>query len=214
MMIVIVIIGILATVVFYGIKDKSGNVKKVMTAVIQTLQERKSSAIRLNQANSEGIANQSPLMIDFANPETTATLRIEGIDADRDGRDDNSGYALTRWNDSQSRWDLAYEGKQLDLPDGWSVIVSSDDLGKTPEIPGSQLTTSIEFDESGRPAAIPSGASGKRKGTEAPFWAVYFSDGEVKRPTVVAVAIHGSGLFERWTFDRDTGTWLGNGGRE
>lgn len=214
LMIVLVIVGIVAAFVFYGIKDKSGSVKKVLSAVEQTLEERKSAAIRLNQANAEGLASQSPISLDFANPASTAPLKIDGIDSDRDGRDDNSGAALTRWNETEAKWNFAYEGKQLVLPDGWKVIGSTNDLGKTPEIPGSQLTTSLEFDEAGRPASFPNSASGKRKGEEAPFWAIYFKDGDYKRPTVVAVGIHGSGLIEQWTYDRDTGRWLGNGGRE
>lgn len=214
LMIVIVIVGILAAFTFYGIKDKSGGVKKVLSAVDQTLQERKTAAIRLNQANSQGIANLDPVPIDFADGATTAPLRIDGADANRDGIDDNSGETLTRWDAAAAKWNFAYEGKPLALPDGWTVIADTDDLGKTPEIPGSELTTSIQFDEQGRPSAVPTAASGKRKGDEAPFWVIYFRDGQYKRPTVAAIAVHGSGLIEQWTYDRDEGIWLGSGGRE
>lgn len=214
LMIVLVITAILAAFVLYGMRDKSGNVKKVLTAVEQTLQERKTAAIRLNQANGEGLENYDSVTVDFTDLGTTAALKIDGADADRNGIDDNSGEPLTRWNASTRKWNYAYEGKPLSLPDGWTVIENTDGLGKTPEITGSELTTSIQFDEQGRPASIPTSVAGKRKGDEASFWAIYLKDGDYKRPLVVAIVVHGSGLIEQWTYDRDTGSWLGIGGRE
>mgnify|MGYP002785173903 CR=1 FL=1 len=213
LLITVVIGGILALFILNGFKDQGRNLKQVLHKAEQRLEERRSAAQRLGQANAEGIEEFSPVTINFADPATTRTLKIDGVDLNRDGQDDNSGQNLTRWNRSAARWDFYYEGEELKLPANWELVTKIEELGDIPPIPNSELTTSIGFNEEGRPATVPDSPTAPTGSDEAPFWAIYFIDRKGGK-IAVAVAVHGSGLLESWTFAANSNKWLGNGGRE
>lgn len=206
---------ILAAFVLIGFSGKGSGGKKTLQLIEQSLRERQTSAVRLASANKTSSVAVAPLVINFADETTTARLKIDGVDLDRNGFDDNSGTKLTRWLDARQAWDYAYEGSPLKLPTGWVVVTSAEEFGDIPQIPNSRFTTEITFDADGRPPSIPvSPTKGKdeKKLDEAPFWAIYLKD--VKADDIaVAVAVHGSGLVEGWTFDFSRRVWTGNGGR-
>lgn len=213
LLIAVIITGILATFILSGFKENGRSLKQVINKVEQRLEERRTAAKRLSQANEEGMKSFSPVTINFADLSTTRTLRIDGVDLNRDGKDDNSGENLTRWNQSSAAWEYRYEGEELKLPAGWQVITKTQDLGTIPQISNSQLITLISFSEEGRPAEVPNSPTTSTRADEAPFWAIYLLD--VKSGKIaVAVAIHGSGLIESWTYAEHNGKWYGSGGRE
>lgn len=214
LLIVIVIAGSLAAYFLYTSRDKSREVKQIQTAVERCLQERRTSSIRLYQAAGEGIISVTPVEINFLNPATTAPLRTEGVDANNDGIDDNTRGQITKYNSSSNQWNYGYDQGAgiLELPKGWMLVGNGDLL--MPEIPNSEATFSIRFDESGRPADSPTHATPSNRELEAPFWAIYFLDTRSNNRIVAAVAVHGSGMIEIWNYDPDERKWRGFGGRE
>lgn len=212
LMIVLIITGILAAFILPSLRNNSGDGKKVIGGIERSLQERRASAIRLNQANAQGTRSTSPVVISFNDLATTAELKIDGADANRDGIEDLSGVSLTRFNEGSGAWNYAYEGLPLQIPSGWAIVSNAADLGAIPTVPNSQLVTTIGFDEAGKPVGTPAVTPVAGR-DEAPFFVVYARDTKATN-IAVAVAIHQSGLIEKWTYNLADGIWTGNGGRQ
>jgi prepilin-type N-terminal cleavage/methylation domain-containing protein len=178
-----------------------------------------------------------PLPIDFSSLETTGSLRIDGPDADKDCYDDVTGKSLTCLIEAHGRgvWQPALNPDALVLPSEWHVLTNAGEANINLVGGGSRgrgvLATEIGFDGSGRAYARNSGSGewvgmplGAESGAEpseegAPFWAVYFvqfkkGSAEKKGGVVssdvnaaVAIAIHPSGLIERFRYDGNE--WIG-----
>ena len=226
LMIVIVIITIAAAFAGWAWSGQRGNQRIAIDEIVKVLEERKTSAARLLDSAHEGNRNLDPVSIDFTDNQTTAPLRIEGADANGDGVDDDNGRRLTRWNQAAKKWDYAYEGEPLKLPDGWTIVLNPEEL-KMPEIRDAVLATNLAFDEERRPASRPREAievieptaarsaadAGLGGGVDVPFWCVYLRDAK-SDDIGFAIAIHNSGQLELWRYDFDAKTWSGYGGRQ
>lgn len=219
LMIVLVIIGILAAFVIPAFRyaSNAGNGKRLLNAISQVIEERKTAAVRLNQsAINGGDRPDQPVTVSFAALSTTASLKTDGKDENRDGIEDYSGVKITRWgNDPRTGrkgWNYAYEGLPVKLPANWEIVQSVADLGVIPQIPNSELVTTFLFDAQGRPNSF-AAASITSSRDESPFFVVYARDTAAAN-IAVAVAVHGSGLIEQWTYNFDDGVWRGRGGRK
>lgn len=233
LLIVMAVIGIL---VGYAISRNAGNAAstgggdRALEEVERRLSERHDAAIRLNQITAPtSLENYTapPVDIDFGNPSTTVPLMTEGVDANSDGLDDNTGTAITRLNSTGSggslvSWRYSYENSpQLSLPTGWQIATSQSQLGSIPLIGGGTsgrgvLATQIGFDGKGRAyvrdgtgqwSSLPSGSDASSSSVQsAPFWVVYvvFPSGTQSGSTplaAAAISIHPTGQLERWRWD-------------
>lgn len=196
------------------------------------LRERHAAALRLNRVlEPTSLENyrQPPVLIDFLDPQSTRSLLTEGVDANNDGRDDNTGQTITRFlppstAGSTGTWSYQYRGSSFTLPTGWRVASSAADMGGIPLVGNGLgiLTTRIGFDAKGTALGdvnrdgiyevLPNHYQGV--GTnyatidlnrEGYFWAIYLTDGTEAR----AIACHGSGLVESWRWDPDGRAWRG-----
>ncbi len=154
------------------------------------------------------------MSIDFATPETTRSLRLEGTDADDNGTDDLTGLALTRFvppaaAGGTGTWSYAYEGSPLTLPTGWRLATTETELSPIPLIPLGTPVTMIAFGPTGLVTTLPASAGTTDPARELPFPAFYFTDGN----EAVAVAVHRTGLTEFWRWDASTESWRGHGDR-
>ncbi|MCY7375265.1 MAG: hypothetical protein LH472_04755, partial [Pyrinomonadaceae bacterium] len=124
-------------------------------------------------------------------------------------------------------WRIARRDDALILPDGWRIARRASDLGDIPLIAGGSdgrgvLVSQIGFDGDGRAYAfqrrvtggtwdaLPDGAvvSDTPILSETPFWTVYFVGSANDRAVAaVGVAIHPSGLIERFRYDGSR--WIG-----
>jgi type II secretory pathway pseudopilin PulG len=201
---IVIVLLILTIVTAFSVTQFSsaGQEERFIQQAARRVRERRVAAIRLNplqaQTSLETYA-QSPLVIDLLDLPSTATLTLDGP----------TGNPVTQFNASSSTWTYVYEGQPLVLPTGWRVASSTAELAPIPAIPGSRgvFATSFGFLGDGTPSpAPPSGSTS----SEAPFWAVYFTNGLEAR----AVAVHATGLIEIWRYGPSTGPWRGFGGRQ
>lgn len=226
-MIVVAIVGIVAALTIARLANRDDAVR-LGQAAAQRVRERRAAAIQLNSlSNPTRLQNyiQPPVTIDFTNLETTRGLRIDGVDADGDGVDDNSGQQLTRFvppehAGSVGSWSYAYQGEPLQLPAGWRIVVRDSDLGTIPTIPLGVIETSINFTPEGKvgnqpPVSPPDGKVSIDPpiinidpNRESPFPAIYFTNGNA----AIAIAVHVTGP-EFWQWDQSSGSWLGYANR-
>src|SRR5438105_6000645 len=99
LLIVMVIIVIVAGLAFTRFSGRDDGVR-LGQDVARRIRERRAAAIQLNALTAATQLEQfvqPPVRIDFADAETTRSLRLEGKDADRDGYEDTSGLALTHF---------------------------------------------------------------------------------------------------------------------
>jgi type II secretory pathway pseudopilin PulG len=226
---VIICVAVLLIVAAVAFPNLSGRGRKqgLLDSVAPRVISRRAEAKRLaplGAPTSQENYTQPPLAIDFTNLGRTSPLRIEGGDANNDFRDDATGLPLTRFNTNTKTWSYAFEGSPLTMPDGWRVASSAEGLppgvslisadGRTLGIP----VAAVGFDSAGDawgdrngdgvPESPPSSlSSAAPPNAEAPFWALYFTDGE----TACAVAVHATGLVEAWSYSG--GSWKGRAGR-
>jgi prepilin-type N-terminal cleavage/methylation domain-containing protein len=213
-----------------------GGAERVLDEVAARLGERRAEAVRLNGEDRRLSLEQvtaPPLPINFAVLPETASLRIEGQDENSDCLDDFTHAALTclRVREPNSAvWELAFNDDALRLPDGWTVLERPDEFTGLPLIGDGLkgrgvLATAFAFNAQGLALAREPGSANwlaYPTGTmlnstphinDAPFWAVYFvvpgAGPERNRAftAAVAVAVHPSGLVEKFRFD--DGQWLG-----
>lgn len=233
MLIVILMIGLIAALSFpslYKSKTEVGGAERVLEQAAVRVVERRSEAIRLNSEDRR-VATEKyipPLPMDFTSLPSTASLITEG-DSDGDCLDDVTGEAVTcvRTTGLATTWSIARRNDALILPDGWKLALTAADLGDIPLIANGSdgrgiLATQIGFNGDGRAyayqrrgttgtwGALPDGAvvSSTPILSEAPFWTVYFV-GSVNDKVVAAVgiAVHPSGLIERFRYDGSR--WIG-----
>lgn len=168
LLLVIAVIGILSAYAVsrsYGNANSTGGGERAIQEVERRLSERRDAAIRLNQLlTPTSLENFTapPVVIDFNDPSSTRPLLTEGVDANGDGVDDNTGAPITRITPpsspgGQATWNYGYDNAPaLTLPAGWSLVTSQSQLGSIPLIgAGTQgrglLATSFGFDSRGRP---------------------------------------------------------------
>jgi prepilin-type N-terminal cleavage/methylation domain-containing protein len=243
LLIVIVIIGIVAGLAFNSRlvrPDAAFGGPRAVGEVTKRLLERQTAAVRLNPKRGDNTLDgftMPPVEIDFAAPATTRALVTDGVDEDGDGRDDNSGEALTKavapanagTPGAVGTWSYAYAGKDLSLPTGWRIATSAADLGSIQLIASGQagrgvLATRFGFDERGRalasstpagtlsatPPGSPTGAAALAAGpAAAPFWALYLVGPGGN--SAAAVVVHPTGALESWRWNGTT--WEGFGHR-
>ena len=217
--------------------SETGGAERVLDEVAARLAERRADAVRLNgQERREGLEDFAapPLPFDFADFGKTGSLRLDGEDADGDCVDDVTHTTLTCLRLGRSpdvpAWQLACNEDALRLPDGWSVALHRNQLYGIPLIAGGErgrgvLVTALGFTANGQALArLPDSAEWSAypddavtnetpNANDAPFWAVYFTalgPGTVRNrevTAIVAVAVHPSGLVEKFRYDG--GEWLG-----
>lgn len=241
MLIVMAVIGIL---VGYALSrngataSTAGGGERALDEVERRLYERHDAAVRLNRlAAPTSLENYTapPVEIDLTNATTTRALLIEGVDANGDGRDDNTGSTLTSLAPpatagGQGTWNYSYENSQaLALPIGWRILTAPEQLGAIPQIGLGQqgrgvLATGFGFDGQGRAmvrnaagvwTTLPVGSLATADSPQtAPFWAVYMvqTQGAANNTAgvgaaAVAISVHPTGQFERWRWDGTT--WRG-----
>lgn len=219
LMIVIAIIGLLAAFVIPSFRNanNAGDGKRILSRLSQVVEERKTGAVRLNQsAINAGERPDQPVTVNFTSLATTAPLKTDGKDENRDGIEDVSGVKITRWGNNpvtgKKGWLYGYEGIPLKLPTNWIIVNSVAELGTIPQIPNSELSTTLRFDAQGRPSVLASADTPAGR-DESPFFVVYARDTGAGN-IAVAVALHGSGLVEQWNYNFEDGQWHGRGGRQ
>lgn len=219
---VIVVVAFIASFAFsrfLSTREDAGSGERTLEQVASRIQMRRTEAIRLNglRVATSIETETAPLVeINFADLATTASLVIDGTDADDDGLDDASGESLTRLVGNY--WQYAYRADALAPATEWNIneqensnLIASGSGGRG--IP----VTRIGFDGDGRAYGyldgtwrdFPTGALMDEQ--KPPFWAVYMSKGE-QGNIAVAVAVYPSGSIEKFRFDGNT--WRGWRGRE
>lgn len=238
LMVVITLVGVVSAMAYAylnGRQDRAAGAERALRDVARCLQERHAAAIRLRslrQATSLERYQSPPVEIDLLSADSTRELVTDGVDADGDGRDDNTGATITALAPPQGGqfnavgvWQYAYAGNPLTLPTGWSVAARQSDLGANiPLIAGGDggrgvLVTRLGFDDRGEAEVsdgaghwqrLPAGATAdSATAALAPFWAVYIVDDG--GDAAVAVAVHPTGTLEMWHWDG--AQWSGFGRR-
>lgn len=216
LVIVIALIIIVAGLAFRTLSGRDDSVR-LGQDVSRRIRERRAAAIQLNQLRSATRLErfvQPPITIDFATPETTRSLWLEGTDADDDGNDDVSGRPLTHFvppaaPGGTGTWSYAYQGGAFQIPAGWHLAATAADLDPIPLIPMGVPTTAVSFTREGRVANNPATAGTTDPNQQTPFLAVYLTNGSDAQ----AVAVHPTGLTEFWRWDSAAGAWRGFGDR-
>lgn len=192
----------------------------LITEAARRTRQRRAEAVQLNAATgTNGIErgfSQPPLVIDFAQPETTRTLRIEGSGATHlacpPTHPRTSVGLCEKINSDGTRertlgtWDYQYVGLALRTKGGWNVALDNADLGRVPQMEGTRLTTQLEFTSNGR--LRPVNANPADTAQPATVWAIYFVKGD---NDARALLVTDAGQVEvcRW----DDGAWRGFGDR-
>ena len=235
-LIIITIVSAIAISYAYSGASEVGGGERVLEEVSARIVERRAEAVRMNGDDRRARLQEfevAPLPIDFSDLSKTASLRTEGTDTDRDCVDDVTQKPITCLNISgnQAEWSLAFNDDALSLPTGWQILAKRNRYNVIPTIgDGSNgrgvQVSAIAFDATGKAQAkeigsdqwvnMPTGAvqSDTPSANEAPFWAIYFyvpGGGGIlnQQPpkALVAVAVHPSGLVERFRYD--DGEWIG-----
>lgn len=214
LLIVIIIIGLIASFAFsrfLSVQD-AGSGERAVSAVAAKIGQRRDEAVRLNGLTvSTSLESQTaPLVtIDFGDLPTTASLFIDGTDANRDGIDDDTLAPLTRLQ--SNNWSYAYRPDRLQLPGSWTILQNPPTtVGNISDGRGVPVTR-VGFDGDGRAYGYVSGVWQKYPALSSssspaaallgeqntPFWAVYIGS----RENAVAVAIYPSGQTEKFRFD-------------
>lgn len=216
LVIVLALIIIVAGLAFRTLSGRDDSVR-LGQDVTRRIRERRAAAIQLNQQRSASQPEQfvqPPVTIDFAAPETTRSLWLEGTDDDDDGNDDISGRPFTRFippgaPGATGAWVYAYQGSALRLPAGWRLAATAADLDPIPLIPLGTPATTVSFTREGTVANNPATAGTTDTNQQTPFLAIYLTDGTDAQ----AVAVHATGLTEFWRWDSAAGAWRGFGDR-
>lgn len=205
-----------------------GNAERLLAEAVGRVRMRRQEARHLRPLGAptahEGWT-QPPLIIDFGRLERTAPLRIDGAATNYDGRDAESGLPLTHFDVTRGTWEYVYEGVPLRPPGGWRLAADAtqlpdgaglikDSAGKPQGVPVSAIGFDArgmawaDRDGDGLAESAPEALAEAAVGSDMPFWAVYFTDGE----TAVAVAVYSTGVEEAWRWSPGDG-WRGWRGR-
>lgn len=215
----VIVVALIIIVAGLALRTLSGRDDSVRLGqdVTRRIRERRAAAIQLNQQRAASQLEQfvqPPVTIDFAAPETTRSLWLEGTDADDDGNDDISGHPLTRFipagtPGASGTWVYAYQGSALQLPAGWRLAATAADLAPIPLIALGTPATTVSFTREGTVANNPATAGTTDPNQQTPFLAIYLTNGSDAQ----AVAVHATGLTEFWRWDSAAGAWRGFGDR-
>lgn len=236
LMVVIAIIILISSITVHRLYSSSlevGGAERLLDEVASRISERRAEARRLNgddrRVDLESFTVE-PLPIDFSDLSWTGSLNTEGADSDGNCEDDHTGRDLTCLivSGERAEWRLAFNDDALKLPTGWQVARNSRVI-RVPLIGNGMngrgvLASAFGFDADGKAYAkefgsnewknIPTGALKSEQPTanDAPFWAIYFvvSGGVIRGSepnALVAVAVHPSGLVEKFRYDN--GEWIG-----
>ena len=228
MVLVVAIISLVCALAFsrlLGGNDGGGGERVIADAAVR-ITERRDEAVRLNGnlARTSLEEQTAPLVVvDFAGANAGASLIIDGVDADGDHRDDDSGDLLTHLENND--WIYSYRNDALKLPTGWSVLTTNRVarvklIGNGKNGQGA-LVTRIGFDAAGRAYGFerdewqrfPIGTEPSGSADTSPFWAVYFVNStetpnrQTRVRSMVAIAVYPSGHTEKFRFDGEN--WLG-----
>jgi hypothetical protein len=215
-----------AFVVNLSSRDGAGEI--VVRDAARRLRLRRAESIRLSAGLGadavERSAWQPSVTLDFADPPTTAALRL-GNCADAAvtrircpaGEPSPSCYCLDADQKPEPAvaWDYRYQGGEMRLPAGWAVARAAKDLPPgVPELPNSQLTTLVSFATAGQVSPVDTKTPPPAQEVPAKVWAIYFTDGE---ETVRALTVNESGFVEIWRWQPrggdGGGDWQGFGNR-
>lgn len=241
--VIALVVGASAAFVSRSRPDQQGAAERVLTDLKRVVTTRQAQARQLNTASRvggtslEAGVNAFDIKVDFAQLETTRDLALDGVDADSDGLDDNTGQQLARFVGAD--FVPAYTGQALRLPTGWRIALTPDEMGGIPMIAGGAgqrgrpaqcvvFTADGSTLPYGRNAAQPANCGGGGDnavitGTSrssylspstSPFLAVYAvftPPGSEDADAAVALAVYPAGYVEgfRW----DGGQWVGYNGR-
>jgi prepilin-type N-terminal cleavage/methylation domain-containing protein len=200
----------------------SGSAEKAIETVAEKVAGRRDEAIRLNglAAATSLETEVAPLVeIDFSDPETTASLIINGDDTNGDHLDDDTGEVLTYL--SGNVWQYSYRDDPMKLPSSWNIVPEGN-LTVQPIYGRGRgtLVTRIGFDATGHVYGFHNGAWQKYPADsstnqqESPFWAIYLERsgaGQNQETLAVAIAVYPSGQIEKFRFDGSK--WRGWRGR-
>lgn len=213
---------VVAFTVHYSYMDRN-SAETLIVEAARRARARRAEAVKLSAAIGAGsierTLSQPPLVIDFAQPDTTRTLRIDGAGATQlicPATHPRSPLGLCeKINPDETRertmgaWQYAYAGLGMELPAGWSVVASAADLAaaQIPPLPDSQLTTRLEFTSRGTAPPVAPNPATATAPSVARTWVVYFVKGDAAR----ALSVSDAGHVEvcRW----ENGEWRGFGGR-
>lgn len=184
-------------------RDQAGRFQADVAARIR---ERRASAIRINALTEPTFLEnfkQPPIGIDFTNLATTAPLVVEG--AERTTFVPGNAGGIGRWN-------FIYQGRQLQIPAGWRIATSANELSPISLIPLGTLSTSFSFTAEGKleVLSLPPYTPSLNPNDENPFPTVYLTNGTAAR----AIAVHPSGLVELWNYDEASQKWTGFANRK
>lgn len=214
-LVTLIVVAIIASFVWSQVwsgKPSARTGEVFLNQIAERITLRRFDAVRLNRLTSATSLDSRiapPLEIDFANPATTASLVTDGVDADGDGRDDNTNLKITVPRNNS--WDYGYQDDALKADRAWRLVADPAGLN----LPGNAvLVTNVSFDGAGR--AFTRAADGtyqqQPQQNAFAFWFIcyaYESGGE--RLAMIGVAVHPSGEVERFRYSDYA--WTGFGGR-
>ncbi|HKP13064.1 MAG TPA: prepilin-type N-terminal cleavage/methylation domain-containing protein [Blastocatellia bacterium] len=196
------LIAIIAAFAFSRFTGRDGGESLAQDAA-RRVRERRSAAMRLNPLDTatplEGYT-QPPLVIDFADPDSTRPLLLDATD----GSAKPTTFEPPATTGGTGTWFYSYTGQPLAVPTGWSLATTPEALGEIPPIDRGVFTTSVGFNAAGRPDPLPAASDNP---SEASFWAVYMVNAAGTEAR--AVAVHQTGLVEVWRYRAKTGVWQG-----
>ena len=202
LVIVCAIVSILAAIALasFANRDQAG---RFQADVASRIRERRASAIRINALTEATVLEnfqQPPVGIDFSKMQTTAALVVEG-------EGERTTFQQPATSGNEGTWHFVYQGKELQVPNGWRIAASPSQLAPLPLIPLGVPTTSFSFTAEGRldPASLPPASSQTNPNAESPFPTIYLTNGSAGR----AVAVHPTGLLELWQYDETNSKWIG-----
>jgi prepilin-type N-terminal cleavage/methylation domain-containing protein len=202
LVIVCAIVSILAAIALASFANRD-QAARFQADVASRIRERRASAIRINALTQATVLEnfqQPPVGIDFSKLQTTAALVVEG-------EGERTTFQQPATSGAEGTWHFVYQGKELEVPNGWQIAASPSQLAPLQLIPLGVPTTSFSFTAEGRldTASLPPASSQTNPNAESPFPTIYLTNGSAGR----AVAVHPSGLLELWQYDETNGRWTG-----
>jgi hypothetical protein len=241
--VVLLVVAAGASFMSHSSPDQQAAGERVLTDLRRVVTTRQAQARQLNTASRvggtslEAGVNNFDIKVDFAQLATTRTLALDGVDADGNGLDDNTGQQLARF--IGANFVPAYASDPMRLPSGWSFAFTPEEMRGIPMIAGGtgqrgRPAQCVVFTPDGstlpygrnsaQPANCGSGGdtavvSGTSRSnylspSTSPFLAVYVvlaPGGSAQAESAVALAVYPSGYTEgfRW----DGSKWVGYNGR-
>lgn len=201
---------------FLGLSE--GGAETNLQNLSAVVNQKRDEAIRLNGnvAPTSLEFQIAPLVeLDFADPETTKTLIVEGLDRNGDYLDDETGELLTHVEGGG--WIYSRRDDARRLTNGWEVVADEGSLPVPPIAANGrgELVTKIGFDGEGRVFGwqkeewrkFPLSFNEKKNSPDLYFWAVYLKSANETNREVIALAVYPTGQTEKYRFDGEI--WQG-----